>query len=239
MTTNTTALASRFRVDLTEDLTLAGGWVQLVGINDLKPNPSQNLVETSSYDNDGWESHEKTFQAWDVVATCWMRTVTGLIAPSLQLLTSRELLWGDACRIGVRWYDKNGVPEAFQGVAIVQTARGNTGVKDPETKTFTLKGDGILTPITNPGTAAAAPVVISATPSGVAVGGQVQITGTGFTGTVATTGVKFGGVNATSWVVASDNLIVAVMPAGSAGSAVVLVTNAVGASNALPYTRGA
>jgi IPT/TIG domain. len=229
MATNTTALASRFRVDLTEDLDLAGGWTQLVGMNDLKPNVAQNLVETSSYDNDGFESYEKTFQGWSLVATCWMRTVTGLIHPSLQLLVDRELAWGDGCRIGVRWYDKNGVPEAFQGVAVVQTERGNTGVKDPETKTFTLQGDGVLTPISNPGTAASVPVISSVSPStGAAAGGElVTIIGTGFTGVA---GVTFDGVAAEDYQFISDVRIAAVTPAGVAGPAAVVVTNGVGPS---------
>jgi hypothetical protein len=80
-------------------------------------------------------------------------------------------------------------------------------------------------------------VILSATPSGVGAAGQVQISGSAFTGTVVTTGVKFGGVNATSWIVVSDNTIVAVMPAGSAGSAPIIVTNAAGASSSFPYTR--
>jgi hypothetical protein len=71
------------------------------------------------------------------------------------------------------------------------------------------------------------------------VGGQVQITGNGFTGTVVTSGVKFNAINATSWIVVSDSLIIAVMPTGTAGSAPIIVTNTAGASNALPYTRGA
>lgn len=236
MTTNTTALATRFRVELTDDLNLGGGWTQLVGINDFKPNINQNLVETSSYDNDGWESYEKTFQGWSAVATVWMRTVTGLLAPSIKMLQDRELLWGDACRIGVRWFDKNGLDEAYHGVAVVQTERGNTGVKDPETKTFTLQGDGILTKIANPGTAAAAPVVTSASPSDAAAGDQVVISGGGFTGASA---VKFGSTNSSTFSVLSDSTIVAVVPTGSAGSAAITVTNPVGSSAAFPYTRGA
>jgi hypothetical protein len=47
-----------------------------------------------------------------------------------------------------------------------------------------------------------------------------------------TTGVKFGGTNATSWTVQNDSLITAVLPAGSAGTITVLVTNATGPSTA-------
>lgn len=239
MGTNTTALASRYRVEVTEDLTLAAGWLKVFGLTDFKSNVNQNLVETSDYDNDGNESYEKTFQGWTAALTVWVRTQTGVLTPSYVKLSSRETLFGDACRIGIRWYDKNGLPEAFQGVGIVQSERGSTGVKDPDQKTFTLQGDGALASITNPFTPASAPVITSVTPSAQVAGKIILITGQGFTGTVATTGVKVGGVNATDWQVESDSRISAVMPAGTAGSAPVIVTNAVGASAAFPYTRGA
>jgi len=85
----------------------------------------------------------------------------------------------------------------------------------------------------------AIPTLVSATPSAVAVGGLVQIIGTGFEGVTGATGVKFGGTNATSYTVIDDSHINAIMPAGSAGSAPVVVTSPGGASDPLAYTRGA
>ena len=239
MSSNTTALARKFRVDVTSDLTLASGWVENKGIYSLKPSVNPNLVDTSAYDTNGWDSFEITGNAWSLAVSFWRRTSTGVYDPGQELVRARQGQSGDAARVGVRWYDKNGGPEAFEGVAIVGWERANDGVKDADAAQVTLTGDGILTPISNPGVAAAAPVVLAATPSAVAQGGQVQITGTGFTGTVSSTGVKFGATAATSWIVVSDNLIVAIMPAGSAGSAAITVTNAVGVSNSLAYTRGA
>lgn len=81
---------------------------------------------------------------------------------------------------------------------------------------------------------AAIPTVTAATPSGAAAGAQVTITGSRFTGT---TGVKFAAAAATSFTVVNDSTIVAVVPAGSAGSAPIVVTNGVGPSTALAYTR--
>jgi hypothetical protein len=114
-------------------------------------------------------------------------------------------------------------------------------VKDIDVVTISFTGTDVpLAPITNPGVAPAVPLILSAGPTAIAVGGVVTITGTGFVGTVPTTGVKFGATNATSWSVVSDQVIVAVMPAGGAGAANIVVTNAVGASTpAFPYTRGA
>ena len=76
--------------------------------------------------------------------------------------------------------------------------------------------------------------MVAATPAGAAAGAQVLITGSSFTGA---TGVKFGAVSATVFTLLGDGAIVAVVPAGSAGSAPVTVINATGTSNALAYTR--
>lgn len=85
----------------------------------------------------------------------------------------------------------------------------------------------------------AVPTLSTALPTAVSVGNYVRIVGTGFTSVVGVAGVKFGGVNATSYDINGDNEIYAIMPAGSAGSAPVIVTNPGGASSPLAYTRGA
>lgn len=241
MAGNTTALARKFRVDVTSDLTLASGWVETKGIYSLKPSVNPNLVDTSAYDTDGWDSFEITGNAWALAQSFWRRTVTGTYDPGQELIRARQGQFGDSARVGVRWYDKNGGPEAFKGVAIVGWERANDGVKDADAASVTLTGDGILTTITNPGVAAAAPVILAASPSAQSVGKILTITGTGFASVVAGTpaNVTIGGTNATSFVVESDNMIVAVVPAGSAGSAELVVTNPVSASNSFPYTRGA
>lgn len=235
-----TSLSRKFRVDVTSDLTLAGGWVQLNGVNDFKPDVAPNMVDTSAYDTNGWNSMEITANQWSATVGVFRRQdLVGVYDPGQELVRACIAQFGTAARVGLRWYDKNGSPEAYQGVAIVKWERGQTGVNDVETVTVTLTGDGALATITNPGVAAAAPVVVSATPSAAAVSTILSIKGSGFTGTVGASHVTIGGTNATSYVVQSDSLITAVMPAGSAGSAAVVVTNTVGASNSLAYTRGA
>lgn len=79
------------------------------------------------------------------------------------------------------------------------------------------------------------PSVSTAAPAAAVAAEQVTIVGTRFT---SATGVKFGTVSAAQFTVLNDNTIVAVVPAGSAGDANITVTNALGTSTALPYTRG-
>lgn len=80
------------------------------------------------------------------------------------------------------------------------------------------------------------PLISSVTPPGAGEDDIVQIVGSRFTGTTA---VTFGGDPATAFQVLSDHLLVATLPAGSAGSAPVVVTNAGGSSSGFAYTRGA
>lgn len=237
-----TALARKFRVDITSDLTLASGWLQLNGINDFKFDVKPTLIDSSAYDTNGSASFEKTFEAWTASATLFRRLTAGVYDAAQELARAATVgQFGNSARVGIRWYDKNGGPESYSGVALVEWARAKTGVTDVDEVTISFTGTDVpLAQPANPGVAPTVPVILSATPTAVAVGGQVTITGAAFTGTVITSGVKFGATNATSWVVVSDSVIVAVMPAGVAGPANVVVTNAVGASTpATAYTRGA
>ena len=234
-----TALARKFRVDVSTDLTLAGGWLQLNGIHTLKPSISPKMIDTSAYDTNGWDSNEVISNGWDLSVGFWRRTTAGVYDPGQELLRARVGQFGDNARAGVRWYDKNGGPESFQGVVLVKWDRAQDGVTDADSAVTALTGDGVLGMPANPGVAPAAPVITSATPTAQSVGKTVTINGSGFTGTIATSGVKFNAVNASDWQIVSDNVIVAVMPTGSAGVGNIIVTNAVGASIAFAYTRGA
>jgi hypothetical protein len=78
------------------------------------------------------------------------------------------------------------------------------------------------------------PIISTVLPSGAAAGELVTITGSGFTGA---TSVTVGGTEVADFPVINDGYIVASLPAGAAGSAPVIVTNAQGASTAKAYTR--
>jgi hypothetical protein len=230
------ALARRFAQDVSVD---GSTWVKLGARTDFAPTENSTDQAADNYDNAGFNSFEKTMTGWQCVSKFEMPTTAGIPSdPGQAILEATRFQFGTAARAYTRWYDRNGGTDAWSGLALIDWNQSKTGVADLEEITVTFKGDGVLTRITNPYASAAVPVITSASPTAVAAAGQVTITGSGFLGTVVTSGVKFGGTNATSWVVLSDSVIVAIMPAGSAGSAAVLVTNAIGASAAFPYTRG-
>lgn len=231
----TSALARRLKVDVSADNST---WISLKGIDDLAPTENATLQAADTYDTDGFNSFEKTMSGGKLVVKCLRPTTAGVPSdPGQELARGTRYQFGDAARLYVRWYDRFGAPEAYSMRALVDWNQSKTGVADLDEVTITFTADGVVSAITNPYNASAVPIITSVTPSGAAAGALITIVGQGFTGTVATTGVKVGGVNATNWVVQSDTQIVATMPAGSAGSAPVIVTNAVGASSAFAYTR--
>lgn len=230
-------LARGYRFEVSVDG--ATNWLKVGGLNDLSPTIEPTKVDSSNYDSGGWAASEITMQSWSVQIKANWQATAGVEDPAIAAILACRGQFGTAARLYVRWYRTDGIDEAFQGRAIVAVANSKTAVLDLSELQVTFTGDGALSKITNPYSPTSVPVLVSATPSAVAVGGQVTITGQYFVGVVATTGVKFGATNATSWVVVSANTIVAVMPTGTAGSAPIVVTNATGASTALPYTRGA
>ncbi len=226
------AYARRFKQDVSTDGTT---WVKLGGRNDFAPTEAPTVQAADDYDSNGFNGFEKTMTGWQVVSKFQMPTTAGVPSdPGQSLLEATRFQFGDACRAYTRWYDRNGGTDAWSGRALIEWNQSKTAIPDIAEITVTFKGDGVLTRITNPYASPAAPVVTSATPAGAAAGSQVSIYGGGFLGA---TSVKFGAVAVVSPLIVSDSLIVAIMPAGTAGPAAVTVTNAAGTSNALAYTR--
>lgn len=228
-----TALARRFKLDVSTDNST---WVPIKGINDLNPQENATLQSADDYDSNGFASFEKTLTGVKITIKALRKTNAGAYDPGQETVRATWLQFGAAARVYLRWYDRNGFAQAYSGYFIADYQQAKTGVADLEEVTMTFTADGVVSSITNPGTSNV-PVITNATPSGAAAGALVTVTGAYFTGTVPTTGVKIGGVNATNWSVVSDSTIVFTVPAGTAGSAPIVVTNATGASNSFPYTR--
>jgi hypothetical protein len=230
-------LARGYRFEVSADGST--NWLKVGGLNDLNPSITPNKQDSSNYDSNGWAASEITMQTWSVAVKANRQSTGGVEDPAMTLIRGCQGQFGDSARLYVRWYRTDGIGEAWSGRAIVEFQPSKTGVADLNEVTATFTGDGILAAISNPYAPGVVPVIVSAGPTAVAVGGQVKIVGNYFTGTVAVTGVKFGATSATSWILDGDSVLIAVMPTGTAGAANITVTNATGVSTAFPYTRGA
>jgi IPT/TIG domain len=97
-----------------------------------------------------------------------------------------------------------------------------------ETLTANLQWQGAYSLVANP-LASSLPIVASLSPAGGGTAGGTLVTIKGSRLTGATV-VKFGATNATSFTVVDDTRVVAVAPAGAAGSVQVAVTTSGGSS---------
>lgn len=250
MPVTNTDLALSYEIDA--DINLAGpgntpNWQQIRFTSQINPQHVPNLVDAATYDDEGATNQAKLGESATLAFTIQgQRNPDGSFLPEAQALlnAAKPGTRGKQALVEVRFYDALGADYAFQGIYSVQVDRGATGNAEIGSWSVTLTGRGPVRPITNPapagGSPTSSPVVASALPSGAAAGALVTIKGSGFAGVVAPAGVKFGAVSATSVSVVGDSTIVAVVPAGSAGSAPITVTHPTnGASTPLPYTRGA
>jgi hypothetical protein len=150
--TPTTALARRWKCDLNLGTDLVPDWQPLIAVTEFQPTFPPNIEEATTYDSEGWAENEKTLQSWEVAATFNRRIndQTLVFNDAHEALRTTAFASGSASKIGVRFYDRNGLPEAYQGKALVEwedqggeaTALGQVSV--------TLTGDGALSMIDNP-----------------------------------------------------------------------------------------
>lgn len=221
-----------FQVDTTPESTAT--WTTVFGMSAFTPNLEYTEQDNTDFDSDGWKSTKQTQRGWSVSGTLQRKRYAGLEDAGQGFLRRAAFTADD---VHVRWFDRYHGTEANEGYASPKWEPQGGGATDLESVNFTLGGQGKILEIANPYNVV--PVLVTALPSGVAVGGTVTITGTQMWGLTGAAAVKFGGTNATSYIVDSETQVRAVMPAGSAGSAAIIVTNPAGASNSLAYTRGA
>ena len=223
-------LARRIRLDVSTNSTTGtdGAWTQIKGITDLNFPIVPTKVDATSYDTNGWKDFDVTLNEWNGTIKCNRQSTSGVQDAGQLLLTARVGKFAPNNTIFVRWYDKNGESEpSYWGTALVEQSQSKTGVGDLDGDQFIFTGKAAATAITNPYASPAVPIILSASPSAQSVGKILTILGSGFASVTATaSNVTIGGTNATSFIVESDQMIVAVMPAGSAGSAPIIVTAA-------------
>lgn len=222
------------------DLYFGGSFVTFADVTNVNPAFTDKNRVRQTYAAKGVDRSSKygsnLVLTWDHEA---VRDANGQFQPELQDLINAAKSNGVANRRRLRAYDALGADYAFDGWFSIQVTRTNSGWDDAGFFTITASQYEFLGWIENPVLTGLVPLIGGANPSGAAVGDSVYIQGENFTGATGVAAVKFGGTNAASYEVVSDSLIVAEVPAGSAGSAPIVVTTPSGASSEFPYTRGA
>lgn len=236
-TDRVTMLARRLRVDIDTATYPASQYQQLKGIYELNPIIEPRVQDDETYDDEGWMREATTGGQWRIEAKFKHSTgADGETLDPVQAFLRSKFLAAVATSVasgefGVMIYDREGRSTGYEyeGRAYVKAwARDNNAVGDTEGISVTLQGQGPLTAITNP-VASTTPVVTGLSPtSGSTSGGElVNVYGRHLTGA---TDVDFGATAADGYTVVNDSHIVAVAPAGSAGTVQVKVTTAAGTS---------
>ncbi|WP_120338132.1 hypothetical protein [Cryobacterium soli] len=209
--------------------------------NNLAGVPTAVSVTRENYGNKGLPSVNKIGDSWVISFDCEaIRDDTGAIAqPWLVPLINIAKGKGAGNKIDAQLFDaKDPALGAIEGTFTVEVVDFATGFADKGGYKVTLTSDGVVRQVTSPIAGSGAPLIASALPLNAVASANVYVRGSNVG---AITAATIGGVAATSisQIPGEPNIVVLEVPAGSVGSAPIIVTNAVGASTAYAYTRGA
>ncbi|MGW6009715.1 phage tail tube protein [Streptomyces sp. NPDC055210] len=150
--TEETELAREWRLEINMGTAEVPDWQLCPGVREFQPESEPNIEDASDYDGEGWSSNEKTGQSWKVTVKIRRKANKSVKVynPVHEAIRLAHYAYGDANKVHLRYLNRNGLPEAYEGKAIPNwqpqggeyTALGETDIE------FT--GDGPLTPITNP-----------------------------------------------------------------------------------------
>ncbi|MFJ2292094.1 phage tail tube protein [Streptomyces sp. NPDC087894] len=150
--TPTTALARRWALDLNLGTDDVPDWQRVIGVTDFSPAAEPNIEDSSDYDSDGWAGNTKTGQSWELGVTINRRINDSVKTyhPTHEAFRLASFAYGSASLAHIRYMDRNGLPEAYEGKALVTWAPSGGEYTALDQVEMTLTGDGPLTPITNP-----------------------------------------------------------------------------------------
>lgn len=156
-------LARKFKVEVMPgdaDLS-AEDWTPVRGVQEFTPSKEDNLEDDSDYDSDGWTSQTRTGQSWALEVKC-ARKASGE-GSDLKYDEGQEIIRKASDQFGidgtvlVRWYNRNGGDEAYQGRAMAGFTDDGGSTTALSTATVTLTGTGARKRIENPVDAAEEP----------------------------------------------------------------------------------
>lgn len=146
----TSTLARKFKVEVNTGTLASPSWRQVRAITDLKPDKDDNFEDDGDYDSGGWGSKAKTEISWSLELKLLRKQgfTTGIY--DLGQETLRLLADEFPGVIPVRWYDRDGGPEAYYGLAAVGWKPEGGDKKALDIATATLMGQGERQIIANP-----------------------------------------------------------------------------------------
>lgn len=146
------ALARQWRLDVNMGTDAVPDWQLCPAITEFQPTWPPNIEDSTTYDSGGWEESTKTSQSWQLEVT-FNRMASPdatTYSPVHERLRTVSFGYGADSKVGVRFYDRDGLPEAYSGTVLVTWEPQGGDYKALGQIKGTLKGTGALLPITNP-----------------------------------------------------------------------------------------
>ncbi|KOX16573.1 MULTISPECIES: phage tail tube protein [unclassified Streptomyces] len=146
-----TLLARRYRLELDMG-TNTPTWTLIPGVSEFAPKIEPTVQELNLYDGEGYPEQVVTMLKWSVETTLAHRAnpVTRKFSSSQEALRAASMSFGPGSYVKVRWFDRTGLPDAYEGRAVVQWEPDGGDAAEVDTVKVTLTGSGPLTAITNP-----------------------------------------------------------------------------------------
>lgn len=146
------AVASRWKLDVDASVALDGSnYIPVRGVTDFQPALATTTADDSDYDSGIWGSDAKTQLKWSLVTKIGRKRASGYVEdPGQKVLRDAHDQVGADGTVRVRWYDRNGGDEAYEGYAMVEWSEDGGPTTALSSASVTLMGQGARTVIENP-----------------------------------------------------------------------------------------
>ncbi|MHC5259910.1 phage tail tube protein [Streptomyces sp. UC4497] len=147
-----TALARRWRLEINMGTEASPNWQLCPAVTEFAWTAEPNHEDDTSYDTDGWAENTKTGQSWEVEVTFNRKASPDNTTYSVvhEKIRTAFFAYGDASKVHLRFFDRNGLPEAYEGKGLPEWEPQGGEATDLDQVQVTFTGTGPLTPITNP-----------------------------------------------------------------------------------------
>lgn len=145
-------LARKFRIDVDTSATSTPAWTQVRAISSLSPGIDSNMEDDSDYDSDGWGSNVKTAMTWSLEMTLLRKVgvTSRAYDPGQEALRLAADEFGADSVVHVRWYDREGGDESYEGYASVEWSPEGGAYTALDAASVTLHGQGARLTVENP-----------------------------------------------------------------------------------------
>lgn len=148
----TSTLATRWKIDVDSSEALDGSaYIPVRGMTDFQPSLAFTTQDDSDYESVGWGLDAKTQQKWSNVLKLSRKRASGYVEdPGQKVLRDAHDQFGSDSVVRVRWYDRNGGDEAYEGYAMVEWSEDGGNAAALSAVSVTLMGQGARSLIENP-----------------------------------------------------------------------------------------